>query len=401
MPLSKLAQAIYDDLRTNKSPVQYRPLVQRLPALSQPFANLHWQDPRLYAALSELVTGCRLAGRPAISALVVNDSGEPGAGYFSVAHPDAGDRERRTIAHHDELTRVMAHVYPPLQNSEIPSARAATFLLTWRPERWQWRTLVRDIADIASGTPIEFRWSANGTRKAAPGDAMFIVKQGDGQRGIFARATAISEVFVAPHWEKALAATGETSQYVRVRCTELLDPFGPILAIEQLQDAAPDVTWSPRRSCTEISVSAGELLERLWSQRTGIGRVRSLLYPDEPPMDKKYVEGATASVLVNRYERDPAAREACIEHYGAVCQVCSLDFAARYGKIGEGFIHVHHVKPLATVRVSYVVDPVKDLRPVCPNCHAVLHLGGTQEEPMSVAALRERVQAIDIEQRHD
>jgi len=47
-----------------------------------------------------------------------------------------------------------------------------------------------------------------------------------------------------------------------------------------------------------------------------------------------------------------------------------------YGEIAEGYIHVHHLRPLSEVGEAHAVDPVADLRPVCPNCHAVLHLGG-------------------------
>jgi 5-methylcytosine-specific restriction protein A len=54
--------------------------------------------------------------------------------------------------------------------------------------------------------------------------------------------------------------------------------------------------------------------------------------------------------------------------------VCGFDFAKLYGEIGEGFIHVHHLRDLATVGGEYEVDPIKDLRPVCPNCHAMLHV---------------------------
>lgn len=31
------------------------------------------------------------------------------------------------------------------------------------------------------------------------------------------------------------------------------------------------------------------------------------------------------------------------------------------------------VVPLATIGVAYVMSPKDDLRPVCPNCHAMLH----------------------------
>jgi 5-methylcytosine-specific restriction protein A len=44
-----------------------------------------------------------------------------------------------------------------------------------------------------------------------------------------------------------------------------------------------------------------------------------------------------------------------------------------YGEIGKNFIHVHHVKPLSEIDEQYKINPIKDLRPVCPNCHAMLH----------------------------
>ena len=49
-------------------------------------------------------------------------------------------------------------------------------------------------------------------------------------------------------------------------------------------------------------------------------------------------------------------------------------FSERPGHPPDGFIHVHHLRQLSEIRKEYLVDPIKDLRPVCPNCHAVLHL---------------------------
>jgi predicted HNH restriction endonuclease len=34
---------------------------------------------------------------------------------------------------------------------------------------------------------------------------------------------------------------------------------------------------------------------------------------------------------------------------------------------------VHHLRPISEIAEEYEVDPVKDLRPVCPNCHAMIH----------------------------
>lgn len=117
-----------------------------------------------------------------------------------------------------------------------------------------------------------------------------------------------------------------------------------------------------------------------------------LFYPDEldsqVELDSRAElwEGAKVQVLVNQYERNAQARQRCIAHYGTSCLVCELDFVERYGPIGEGFIHVHHIKPLASINAGYQVDPINDLRPVCPNCHAMLHRG--KEQPLTIEELR-------------
>jgi 5-methylcytosine-specific restriction protein A len=85
------------------------------------------------------------------------------------------------------------------------------------------------------------------------------------------------------------------------------------------------------------------------------------------------LEGSTFRVIVNAYERSPVARERCIQHYGPVCVICGFNFGRVYGPVVEGLIHVHHLRPLSEIGGAYTVDPVADLRPVCPNCHAVLH----------------------------
>lgn len=97
------------------------------------------------------------------------------------------------------------------------------------------------------------------------------------------------------------------------------------------------------------------------------------LHPEEIIDPTLYLEGTTKQVLVNTYERDPKARKECLRIYGYKCKVCDLDFKEKYGSIGEHFIHVHHEIPLHTIKHEYILDPAKHLKPVCPNCHAMLH----------------------------
>jgi len=109
---------------------------------------------------------------------------------------------------------------------------------------------------------------------------------------------------------------------------------------------------------------------------------------EEISSSEKYSEGARVSVNINAYERNPKARAACIAYHGDVCAVCGFDFARAYGDIGDGFIHVHHVVPIGKIGREYKIDPIKDLIPVCPNCHAMIH---RTEPPLPVDQLRQHI----------
>lgn len=114
---------------------------------------------------------------------------------------------------------------------------------------------------------------------------------------------------------------------------------------------------------------------------------KSFAWPGELTETAEYREGSKRQVIVNAYERDPLAREKCIQHYGPTCVVCGFNFLAVFGSDADGFIHVHHLTPLSEISTEYNVDPINDLRPVCPNCHAVIHLGGRTRSIDEVRAM--------------
>ncbi|WP_071563985.1 HNH endonuclease [Bathymodiolus thermophilus thioautotrophic gill symbiont] len=108
--------------------------------------------------------------------------------------------------------------------------------------------------------------------------------------------------------------------------------------------------------------------------------------PDEIENPNQYTEGSKKVITVNSYERDNKARNKCIEIHGLGCAVCNMNFENIYGSIGIGFIHVHHIKPLSEINKNYLVSPEKDLIPVCPNCHAMLH---RKKNAISIDSLKE------------
>lgn len=50
-----------------------------------------------------------------------------------------------------------------------------------------------------------------------------------------------------------------------------------------------------------------------------------------------------------------------------------MNFKDKYGEVGEGYIQIHHVKPLYSLDEEIIIDPLTDLVPICPNCHSIIH----------------------------
>lgn len=151
------------------------------------------------------------------------------------------------------------------------------------------------------------------------------------------------------------------------------------------------VQWAKRKLVDyKYIYNANESGHGIWKLTPeGISKAESLsikvdiVYPDD--VSETFYEGAVKQIKVNKYERSKTARDKCIDHYGCKCSVCTMDFKTVYGEIGEDYIHVHHITPLSEIGERYKLDPIKDLRPVCPNCHAMLH---RQKPSLSIEELK-------------
>jgi 5-methylcytosine-specific restriction protein A len=146
-----------------------------------------------------------------------------------------------------------------------------------------------------------------------------------------------------------------------------------LLDIEFLKKELPEVHWTPQAGGITIQPKAAASLEEFWRKHLDRVKLSPSSIPEIVDTTEQYWEGSVRKVQVNAYERDQRARQASIEHYGTDCLVCGFDFEKKYGSLGRGYIHVHHVVDLSEIGEEYKVDPVKDLVPVCPNCHAMLH----------------------------
>jgi 5-methylcytosine-specific restriction protein A len=131
---------------------------------------------------------------------------------------------------------------------------------------------------------------------------------------------------------------------------------------------------SPLEINTEDQTKTEKLLNQ-WTERF-FGLVIALSPLEENSFDESVEglsEGAVSQVQINRYERSRYNRSLCVNFHGDKCRICGFDFSKKYGDIGTGFIHVHHITPVSKLGSDYIIDPINDLIPVCPNCHAMLH----------------------------
>ena len=139
--------------------------------------------------------------------------------------------------------------------------------------------------------------------------------------------------------------------------------------------------WRRLFTPEELAVAAERLQSYGYSDHEIRRVARRTLIPEEVSGGPNLVEGAKTRITVNAYERNSSARKRCIDHHGSRCSVCGFSFLKRYGNSVGEFIHVHHIRPLASIGRAYRLDPVHDLRPVCPNCHAVIH---RREPPFTI-----------------
>lgn len=97
-------------------------------------------------------------------------------------------------------------------------------------------------------------------------------------------------------------------------------------------------------------------------------------------------EGKRFEVTTTRYERSLINRTLCLAVHGYTCKACGFNFEEKYGELGREYIQVHHTTPVSQMGEGFVVNPAKDLVPVCPNCHAMLH---RKNPPLTVQELQD------------
>lgn len=102
-------------------------------------------------------------------------------------------------------------------------------------------------------------------------------------------------------------------------------------------------------------------------------------------IERRFVEGRVSDVVMKRRERDPKARSACLAAYGFNCYACGINLKSKYCGLDVEVIHVHHEEPLSQSEGAREIYPIATMKPLCPNCHAVIH---SRTPPYSITEIR-------------
>ncbi len=273
-----------------------------------------------------------------------------------------------------------------IPQSEHQMINQNSFLFAWNPEKWKWEDLEKNIEELNEKGTTTLRWSCKSHKSIRIGDRAFLVRLGDAPRGIMASGYVVSNPFLSPHWE----LEEKDVPRVLIEFDVILNPNKePILTLDLLKSGnLSRQHWTPQASGISIQTDCLEELEAAWFDFLTTQNIRVNPFAISTEIPEMFVEGNVSLYTQTRYERNPHARKLCLSHYGFSCSVCEFNFVSKYGKIGNNFIHVHHLTQVATIRKEYNIDPIKDLRPVCPNCHAMLH---KQSPPLTIGELKSKM----------
>jgi predicted HNH restriction endonuclease len=170
----------------------------------------------------------------------------------------------------------------------------------------------------------------------------------------------------------------------------------------------PDSNWKEGVIQSFLSwcnrVEAFDIAGKFERDQAQASRFELLVHKSLLPIDKRpsvraienerlYHEGFRQQIFTEISKRNSSLIQKAKAVYGTTCEVCGFDFEKTYGTHGEGFIEMHHLYPIASGTRS---TKLEDVRPVCANCHRMLHRG---PKLLSIEELKDILKLVTKERK--
>jgi 5-methylcytosine-specific restriction enzyme A len=252
-------------------------------------------------------------------------------------------------------------------------------ILVWNPEKG-WKDFENDLKLYrTSENPLIIDWNVK-TIKTMINDKVFIYVSGIQNKGIFASGKVVQ-----------LPYKKDNQYFIDIEIDKLVDPENDsILSRNSLPTELTSKHSNILRSSGSSVITDNNIISAIDNEWDKVFQSQNLyetiLKEYDKNIEKEYREGKIKEVISKIRERDYSARIKCLEFYKSYkCQICEFDFEKTYGEIGKEFIHVHHINQHSSFQGEHLINPINDLIPVCPNCHAMIH---RSNEPLSIDNLK-------------
>ncbi len=182
-----------------------------------------------------------------------------------------------------------------------------TYLLLWNPKKWEWKTIQKDMLELAQDGRLIGNWSCGITKKIKPNDRFFLMRLGKEPKGICASGIIISSPVLDDRWDNKKGST----YYVDVEFETILDPNNEsIFLIEKQKGIYKNYNWTPQSGGRTIPHEIAEQLQHDWSLfLEKNNKKEEITLPEEISEPEGYFEGAIKRISVNIYERNNKAKE--------------------------------------------------------------------------------------------
>lgn len=92
-------------------------------------------------------------------------------------------------------------------------------------------------------------------------------------------------------------------------------------------------------------------------------------------------EGSESEYKIKARERSSVLRKYAFDYFKSKnqikCDICGFDFENVYGLMGKDYIEIHHIIPISLYKAKgdkkSLSEAIKNLMPVCSNCHKIIH----------------------------
>jgi len=235
------------------------------------------------------------------------------------------------------------------------------FTLLWDPQQDpEYTKVFEEFADSGS---VESSFSCGKRLDIGVGERVILRRSGRGSRGIVGAGTVVRGTY-----QDMLEGPRHTARnFVDVKWDFL--NLDPVILTEDPNWVHVTQLWQAQAGGQTIDEAFGEALFNtvIVASPTEIREAgeSSLLFS----------EGAASRRVITIQGRSASVRNHCLDHYGRICVGCGLDPAKSFGAKFRDSMDVHHLDPLAQSRDPRQTDPIRDCRPLCPNCHRLAYAG--------------------------